>query len=394
MARVSLSDLERTSQKIRAAGFDPSLWDDTLEHIRTTIDLGIVSIVSHHTLGENHIGSDWAYSTWKEEATFEAYEEHFYKIDPFIQAMTDVDSDGLCTRVQDVLDEKEWIECEFYQDFQSVAQMVDWGTIAFKRSGGSLYELPVADSGRGGISQHKTDALNALAPVLIEAIDTNNNLAMKAINLSYGPGGVVDQLEKPCFVLDAQGRIVEANDLGSAFLREKKLLIDIGRKLSLIDRLRNYQFQSLVSELIRHSLVGGYSPLLRRAPKSYEMNIGSSAAGVFLLHLSVLPSTIADIPRPLGGQRPSLLITITPQTTQSTPSIEDFCVRNRLTKAEADLVSELSKGLSLKESAHLLGRSYNTARSQLRAVFEKSNVRSQNELMRALFTDVESNISS
>jgi DNA-binding CsgD family transcriptional regulator len=55
-----------------------------------------------------------------------------------------------------------------------------------------------------------------------------------------------------------------------------------------------------------------------------------------------------------------------------------------LTRAEAVLVGELYAGRSLNDAAHVIGISPNTARTQLKHIFDKTEVRSQAELLQLL----------
>lgn len=57
-----------------------------------------------------------------------------------------------------------------------------------------------------------------------------------------------------------------------------------------------------------------------------------------------------------------------------------------LTPAEALLASELARGSSLDEAAEQLGISRNTTRSQLQAIFSKTNVNRQGDLVRILLS--------
>jgi DNA-binding CsgD family transcriptional regulator len=55
-----------------------------------------------------------------------------------------------------------------------------------------------------------------------------------------------------------------------------------------------------------------------------------------------------------------------------------------LTRAEARLAVQLMAGASLTQAADLLGVTHNTVRSQLRAIFEKTQARRQADLVRML----------
>lgn len=67
---------------------------------------------------------------------------------------------------------------------------------------------------------------------------------------------------------------------------------------------------------------------------------------------------------------------------QGAPDLDRFARGFGLTAAEARLVGYLAESGSLKMAAARLGRTHNTARAQLRAIFEKTGVHSQVELIR------------
>ncbi len=63
---------------------------------------------------------------------------------------------------------------------------------------------------------------------------------------------------------------------------------------------------------------------------------------------------------------------------------EHFAHAFNLTAAEARLAAHLASGASLTEASELLRIRYNTARAQLRAIFDKTDVHRQSELVRML----------
>lgn len=66
------------------------------------------------------------------------------------------------------------------------------------------------------------------------------------------------------------------------------------------------------------------------------------------------------------------------------PDFDRIAARYRLTPAEARLLELLTETGSLKQSAQRLQRSYYTLRAQLRAVLQKTDTRSQSQLMRLI----------
>jgi DNA-binding CsgD family transcriptional regulator len=56
----------------------------------------------------------------------------------------------------------------------------------------------------------------------------------------------------------------------------------------------------------------------------------------------------------------------------------------RLTPAEARLAMHLASGDSLRDAADALGVTYNTVRAQMRAIFDKTDIHRQADLVRLL----------
>ncbi len=352
--------------------------------MREVIDIGVMSIVCHHVANGTGIGSDWSYTSWDDAASLIPYTEYYYKVDPMVPLLDKLPN-GCCIRVQEMMDENDWIESKFYQGFQSASGMMDWASIKMHGADGSFYEFPVGDCGRGGLSQHKVDALNLLAPIIIESIETNNNFAMQSIKQSYGLEGVADQLGKTCFILDTEGKILEANSSGTALLRSGALFTDSFRTLSLRNKTDNAKFRRIVNEVVRHSITGGYTSLTRRAPMSFMMNVRDGWFSEYQLQLATLPAALSNLPLPTGLSRPCLVVTATNQNGKKTERVSAFAELHKLTKAETELVEILNKGRPLKDSAVLLNRTYNTVRSQLKDIFSKTRTRSQSQLMRAIY---------
>jgi DNA-binding CsgD family transcriptional regulator len=79
-----------------------------------------------------------------------------------------------------------------------------------------------------------------------------------------------------------------------------------------------------------------------------------------------------------------ILLLVTPLKAPTPPSETVLRQALGLTPAEARLARALASGHDMEESAKLLGIRMTTARTQLRAIFGKSNTRRQAELVRLL----------
>jgi len=382
MTEVSLEELNALIPAITDAGFDPGKWDGVLESIRKTVDLGVVSIVAHYFNGQgNDAGADWSYTTWDNPSELEPYVDYFFQHDPMLP-ITHLLPDGDCVRVQEMLTERDWIESEFFQDFQSKCGMVDFASVKMNGAGKNFFELPIADTGRGGLSEHKVRAINFLAPHLATAIEMNTALGMKFINTAYGPGGVVEQLKKPCFVLDGTRKIIEANQSGLALLQQQQSLFrDSLGVLRLADPRANSSFTKQLGQLANYALFGGQTSTRRKQEKKSTINATDLSGRVYLIQLSTLPQSITRTPLPSGNGWPAIIVIVEPLPDTPDNSVEHCALTHSLTPAETRLLETLVEGCSLREASELLERTYNTVRSQLKNIFLKTNTNSQSQLI-------------
>jgi DNA-binding CsgD family transcriptional regulator len=84
------------------------------------------------------------------------------------------------------------------------------------------------------------------------------------------------------------------------------------------------------------------------------------------------------------GDRPLVLVFVADPDQQIKPAANLLRECYELTAAEARLAMPLIEGHSLKEAAEICGVTHNTAKSQLKSIFVKTNVRRQSELVKVL----------
>jgi DNA-binding CsgD family transcriptional regulator len=191
---------------------------------------------------------------------------------------------------------------------------------------------------------------------------------------------VLDRLPSGVILLDEDLRAVLTNRSADQILGlEDGIRLDRGRP-RLDDSAQDRAFQQLLAEAIQMRAQRGRSygktlsvtrPSGRR---SYPMMVGPLLApppGTSLRE-AVAILFIAD---PEGSQI---------STTEVLEGLYD------LTPAEAELLRLLAEGRSLEEVAGQRGVTMNTARSQLKQVFAKTDTRRQGELVRLVLTGVAS----
>ena len=75
-----------------------------------------------------------------------------------------------------------------------------------------------------------------------------------------------------------------------------------------------------------------------------------------------------------------VILLLTDLTSPLRPEATQLCAAFRLTVAEAKLAAKVASGMGIDGAAAALGVSRETARTQLKAVFAKTNTRRQAEL--------------
>lgn len=104
----------------------------------------------------------------------------------------------------------------------------------------------------------------------------------------------------------------------------------------------------------------------------------------YLVQSGTLPPAIRrSLSNDLGGE-PNAHVLLFPGEPTHRLALDVVQKGFGLTPAEARLAVRLKDGLSISESAELLGVSVNTARNQLRSIFQKIGVNRQSELVRSL----------
>jgi DNA-binding CsgD family transcriptional regulator len=95
-----------------------------------------------------------------------------------------------------------------------------------------------------------------------------------------------------------------------------------------------------------------------------------------------MPVTVPKAPFP--ADLPAIVVTITDPVMPIDVEPEVLAKLYGLTRREADLAVQLSAGLELRAAAVAAGMGYNTARSHIRMLFDKTGARSQLQLVSIL----------
>jgi len=191
---------------------------------------------------------------------------------------------------------------------------------------------------------------------------------------------VLDRFPAGVILLDQNSHVVMTNRSGAQILAVADgIRIDHGRP-RLSDPRQDRDFQLLVDEVVHTRAQRG---------RSYGKTMSFVRPSGRRSYAAMLGPLLAPPPGTALREAAAILFIADPEGSQiSTTEVLEGLYD--LTRAEAELLRLLAEGRSLEEVAEKRGVTMNTARSQLKQVFAKTETRRQGELVRLVLTGVAS----
>jgi DNA-binding CsgD family transcriptional regulator/PAS domain-containing protein len=190
---------------------------------------------------------------------------------------------------------------------------------------------------------------------------------------------VLDRFPSGVILLDKDSRIVFTNRSADQILAQQDgIRVDRGRPR--LDSGQDREFQRLLAEVAQTRAQRGHA---------HGRTLSIVRPSGRRSYASMLGPLLAPPPGTNLREAAAILFVSDPEGSQISAS-EVLEGLYDLTPAEADLVRLLAEGRSLEEVAAQRGVTMNTARSQLKQVFAKTETRRQGELVRLVLTGVAS----
>ena len=250
--------------------------------------------------------------------------------------------------------------------FEFLRQTSSDEVIGVEISEGEALQLRLRYTRRAGerpFDTADTARMEALVPHLRIALRLFDRLATGETEQRIY-AGAVERMAVGVVMLDHSGRVVRLNSIASAILAEADGVALKGSRLVLEDVTMGRHFQAA----------------LAREPGAppYTLRIGRPS-GAGDLCLVIGETEASEHVNARGGPTKVLFLSDPGQLAGvSTEAIRDLL---GLTWGEAAVAADVASGLSLADSAARLGISPNTARAHLRAIFSKTGVKRQSQLM-------------
>ena len=279
-------------------------------------------------------------------------------------------------RTEDYLPSSSFRNTEFYTDFLRHLSDSDAGTaikLNADRERSAEFAVHYAVRHNEHINLVVEPVMRTLAPAMQQA------LSMLRIRMADGKAAsranIVEAILDPTFILSSKGRVLAANRAARELAGDATLVrIAAGDRLQFLSPQTAAAVAEQLAKLMRGQLlpVGHETIQTRHAEALYSIAahpmVPSARAGFDLL----------------ASPEPCFLLIIRTLLALEASASELLRETFGLTAAEARLAMGLSKGASLSATAAQLGITYQTGRSQLKAVFAKLGVHRQSELVAAL----------
>jgi DNA-binding CsgD family transcriptional regulator/PAS domain-containing protein len=225
---------------------------------------------------------------------------------------------------------------------------------------------------RGPFNDGEQHLLSALLPNLKRAFQVHRQLVGLDLRGSLF-ANALDQLRIAIFVLNCDGRVLHMNSAAEAILGHKDGLRLARRQIMATTKANSDFLSQLVADALRPTGRGGTMTISR-----------PSSRRDYQLMVAPLPSRH---PGPADLPQGRAVVFVSDPTILKEPPCNALVAMYGLTRAEAALAAHISAGNSLAEWGEQNGISYNTARTHLQHVFDKTGVTRQGELV-ALFSAI------
>jgi len=302
-----------------------------------------------------------------------SYATHYYAFDPFVGLPPDQ-----VVTVHEVLGEARWLESPLYKEYLAQHDVFHIMGVDVRTPDGDEFRLRVCRPRNAeGFSAEDKAFCKALLPHLKRAVILHAHLdRTESERKLYA--GTVERLMVGTVILDANGKILKTNQAANELLRDRDGLKIAGSSLEAVYTNDNRELQRLV----KRALLGHTKPDLSVVEAiSITRPSGKSSLGVVVR--SVPMSEWSE-----GKHEPAAAVFVRDPESRAQAPHEVVQQMFGLTPAEAGFAMQLANGFSLDEAAEALNITRNTGRAHLRAIFSKTGVTRQTELVRLVLNSV------
>lgn len=302
-----------------------------------------------------------------------AYQNHYFAFDPFIG----LPEDRVVT-VGEFIPAQDWLESLYYQQYMKPIDVFHLlGADIRLPDGGECRFRVTRPENALAFTEDDKQICNILLRHFKQAMILHTHIGrVESVGKLYAE--TVNRLMVGAIIVDENGKILQSNHVAEEILQNSDGIRRVGGILEARYLPENRQLQRMIKAAVSLSVQA--EPSISEA-MSVTRPSGKCSLGVVVRSIPV--SEWAE-----SGRRAAAAIFIRDPEAGSRAPHEVVRQLFNLTPSETALAMELVNGLSLDEAAEKLGVKRNTARAHLRAIFSKTGVTRQSELVRMLLNSV------
>jgi len=302
-----------------------------------------------------------------------AYVSYYRNMTPF----SDQPLDTVFTQ-RDVMTDEEWVTTDYYQEsckHQNVFHVMG-ADISNEHEG--VFRLRITRPESASAFDDKDKALCQMLLAHIRRALNVRSMLGRSESMGNLYADAINRMSVATILLNDKGVVQKLNDYAQNLLDTADGLKLVGDRLEASYPSDNKELQKRIKDAFDASERGealASEPLSVTRP-SGEVNLG------------IVFEAVPDAGWLDDKDRGTLLLYVRDAVNKSSVSSAVAKELFDFTPAETALALELANGLSLEDTAEKLGIMRNTARAHLRAIFSKTGVRRQAELVRVMLNSV------
>ncbi|GAA0680378.1 hypothetical protein GCM10009104_00880 [Marinobacterium maritimum] len=375
MNRLDVEQFDSLLSALYEACMDNAYWDDALEQLRALFSANYVTLILKmpDSQDEDDLGLMVSVGDMQDSGKV-VYFPYRHNLTPFVNQAPD----KVFTE-EDLMSPEEWHDSPYrihwcacndvYHVMAVDISTQDSGTLRFRLTRPENSE-PFSDNDKAlcqFLLPHIRRSLNVRN--LLDRSQTLGSLYSKAIS----------RLSIATVLIDENGQILEENVFAKEILESGDGLKIVGGRLEASYPSDNRELRRLIKDAFEHKRGEGEHAL----PEAMSVTRPSGEVSLGVVVESIPSTAWAE-----GKGQPAAVVYIRDAVGKSQASNEVAKKLFGLTPAETALSVQLANGLSLEEAAEALNIRRNTARAHLRAIFSKTGVRRQTELVRIFLNSV------
>lgn len=368
---LRLAEYDRLVRLLYEGVGEATPWREFLEQLRARLDSNYVTMILRPPAPDQSWQVVFAGEARPEIA--ETYNSFFYAVDPFVNLPV-----GRVMTVEEVVNEEDWLRSAIFQEFLAPLGVRFYLGADVGDGGEPFCRFRVSRAARASnFGEAERAICQILLPHIRCAVRLRNLIDVtEAERRLYA--GTLERLAVGAVILDRRGRILRTNSAAAEILREHDGLAAVNGTLHAALGSENRELQALIEQAIN-----GEARPEPRLVVGMSVTRPSGRANLGVVVKAAPLTEWSD-----AADNPAVVVIIRDVEQKSHASQTVLKRLYGLTPAESTLALKLLEGMTVDEASELLHISRNTARCQLRAIFAKTGVTRQTELVRVLLSGV------